>query len=437
MVASSHTSNSEDRECPICNELYGEHERAKELVCGHIFGSRCIRRWLRNHDTCPNCRTNVVRDVLHPVFSGSHASVEWTTRPVYEVTNRSSTPQLEVSSTSTRRDSTVQLQNVAAPSRPTRRDTSRRSAEASSSRHPIVGASGSTRHESNLPPEAFIDQTTASQPLPSHISASELRELLQTELWYWSIWALRRLRRRIFQEREQRSQIRPEDLDRLYRRVRRAAYDSWEDEAPSHNGHRSISRAEENISRRPKPLRAMIPVIVENYSPPPSPHSPTRNSHPRDIQRDRSIKYPKDDLEGRRPVIETRMSRSSSTRHQEPEIGTSRHHDRSQVNRSNTVHSSRHRQHEHTDTSRSSRARQPPVRSTTLYPPRRPSRTAATVREEEGERSLRAHDASGRHTSRSSRAQPHVRSSTVRDSRVEGWLQGQAVPEEDSPNTEN
>jgi hypothetical protein len=29
--------------------------------CKHVFGKQCLERWLRDHDSCPMCRTRVVR----------------------------------------------------------------------------------------------------------------------------------------------------------------------------------------------------------------------------------------------------------------------------------------------------------------------------------------------------------------------------------------
>jgi len=47
--------------CTFCTELLGTSqckttEKAIQLPCGHIFGERCITRWLKPHNTCPNCR---------------------------------------------------------------------------------------------------------------------------------------------------------------------------------------------------------------------------------------------------------------------------------------------------------------------------------------------------------------------------------------------
>jgi hypothetical protein len=55
--------------CNICNEklglprLDGQIENATMLPCSHIFGSRCITRWLESdslHQDCPNCRRRMV-----------------------------------------------------------------------------------------------------------------------------------------------------------------------------------------------------------------------------------------------------------------------------------------------------------------------------------------------------------------------------------------
>ena len=56
----------EDRECPICKEdlqltfLFNDSEETEPPVkiaaCGHVYGVRCIYRWLMAHGTCPLCR---------------------------------------------------------------------------------------------------------------------------------------------------------------------------------------------------------------------------------------------------------------------------------------------------------------------------------------------------------------------------------------------
>ena len=442
-------SSSEDRECRICNEIYGERERAKRLACGHIFGRRCIRQWLHNHNTCPTCRNDVVRDALHPAFTGSHVSIEWTTPPIEDVVSTCREPTLQPRQASSQ-GITVPPYNL-----------------------PVVGDQWRS-------PEALADRARVFEPLPSHISASEFRELMHTDLSQWSIWALRRLRQRIFQEITQRSEISREDLDRLYRRVRRAKYDSWEDGsqvqvAPlspsaargqshtaerSDNGYNSVNGRrdhpsspsgtssrmplERNPSRHPsRPTRVsarqstvnntssrypaddlerIIPVVEENWSPRPS---PTRNSSTRPTDRDRSNRYmPRES--GRSVLMEEKQASAlrPSPRHRDRDSQTStrssRHHDRSHGSRSPTVRSSRH-SHERGP----SRTR---PRSNTPRPPARDSSTggaalqqATTVLEEEPSLSTD-----------SSSCAPS-RSSTIRNSRIAEWLH--AVPKEQSQPT--
>lgn len=42
-------------DCTICLNTVSN----KPLKCGHIFHNKCIKTWLRQHDTCPNCRCEV------------------------------------------------------------------------------------------------------------------------------------------------------------------------------------------------------------------------------------------------------------------------------------------------------------------------------------------------------------------------------------------
>ena len=60
------TIKCEDRNCSICQEPFqkpgrvtrsqASRENAAKLPCGHIFGQQCITRWLKESDTCPQCR---------------------------------------------------------------------------------------------------------------------------------------------------------------------------------------------------------------------------------------------------------------------------------------------------------------------------------------------------------------------------------------------
>lgn len=48
---------SDNVSCPICLEEYVKGEKLMVLpVCGHMFHSRCIGKWLRSRGDCPICR---------------------------------------------------------------------------------------------------------------------------------------------------------------------------------------------------------------------------------------------------------------------------------------------------------------------------------------------------------------------------------------------
>ncbi|KAF7951855.1 hypothetical protein EAE96_007153 [Botrytis aclada] len=59
--------------CGICIDQYTEatiplepnHEPSKMPNCGHIFGRDCIVEWLKNNDTCPLCRDELVLPVAY------------------------------------------------------------------------------------------------------------------------------------------------------------------------------------------------------------------------------------------------------------------------------------------------------------------------------------------------------------------------------------
>ena len=46
-------------ECPICLKEFVVEELFVELGCAHVYHEDCIEKWLRDHDTCPLCRSRV------------------------------------------------------------------------------------------------------------------------------------------------------------------------------------------------------------------------------------------------------------------------------------------------------------------------------------------------------------------------------------------
>ena len=38
--------------CTICLE----NVKNSPMQCGHVFHNKCIKKWLKENDTCPNCR---------------------------------------------------------------------------------------------------------------------------------------------------------------------------------------------------------------------------------------------------------------------------------------------------------------------------------------------------------------------------------------------
>ena len=41
--------------CTICLEEVTN----KPYECGHVYHDKCIKTWLKEHNTCPNCRINI------------------------------------------------------------------------------------------------------------------------------------------------------------------------------------------------------------------------------------------------------------------------------------------------------------------------------------------------------------------------------------------
>ena len=47
--------NSEEK-CSICMES----SNLIQLQCKHLFHENCINEWVKNNDTCPICRLNII-----------------------------------------------------------------------------------------------------------------------------------------------------------------------------------------------------------------------------------------------------------------------------------------------------------------------------------------------------------------------------------------
>ena len=47
-------------ECPICLEKYVVNDKIIHLNCRHSFHKQCIYIWLKDNNTCPQCRENII-----------------------------------------------------------------------------------------------------------------------------------------------------------------------------------------------------------------------------------------------------------------------------------------------------------------------------------------------------------------------------------------
>ena len=47
-------------ECSICLEKYKVNDKVLNLKCRHSFHRDCINQWLRDNNTCPECRENII-----------------------------------------------------------------------------------------------------------------------------------------------------------------------------------------------------------------------------------------------------------------------------------------------------------------------------------------------------------------------------------------
>ncbi|XP_057814638.1 E3 ubiquitin-protein ligase RDUF1-like [Cryptomeria japonica] len=63
IIAADHV-NAES-ECSICTEPFQVGDDARQMPCheSHIFHARCLLPWLKRRNTCPTCRTRLVRPI--------------------------------------------------------------------------------------------------------------------------------------------------------------------------------------------------------------------------------------------------------------------------------------------------------------------------------------------------------------------------------------
>lgn len=47
-------------ECSICLDKYKKRDKIVDLECNHVFHKDCIKLWLTNNNSCPQCRENII-----------------------------------------------------------------------------------------------------------------------------------------------------------------------------------------------------------------------------------------------------------------------------------------------------------------------------------------------------------------------------------------
>jgi len=55
-------SQHKDEDCPICGEAYKKGDKCHKMECNHFFHLDCLKTWLKKHNTCPMCRSDVLTD---------------------------------------------------------------------------------------------------------------------------------------------------------------------------------------------------------------------------------------------------------------------------------------------------------------------------------------------------------------------------------------
>ena len=49
-------------ECSVCRDVFTVGAQVKEMPCKHLFCPSCIEPWLKDHNSCPNCRNELPTD---------------------------------------------------------------------------------------------------------------------------------------------------------------------------------------------------------------------------------------------------------------------------------------------------------------------------------------------------------------------------------------
>jgi hypothetical protein len=66
----SHVTPTEPQNCSICLEILvgpqtstsaSEHLAVKIHSCGHVYGQKCLKEWIKQQNTCPLCRDILYR----------------------------------------------------------------------------------------------------------------------------------------------------------------------------------------------------------------------------------------------------------------------------------------------------------------------------------------------------------------------------------------
>lgn len=55
--------------CAICSEYFKNTDIISSTTkCGHVFHHHCLQQWMRRSNTCPQCRANCHRHMVHRVY---------------------------------------------------------------------------------------------------------------------------------------------------------------------------------------------------------------------------------------------------------------------------------------------------------------------------------------------------------------------------------
>lgn len=63
-----YVEKDEDESCTICLDTFQNREIIRTLICKHIFHKKCIDKWIKQTERCPNCNQYIYEEETTPLL---------------------------------------------------------------------------------------------------------------------------------------------------------------------------------------------------------------------------------------------------------------------------------------------------------------------------------------------------------------------------------